>query len=116
MYSELYIVIFIFGIIFWPFIFALGGESIILSIMFFLNIVLFGLVYYFCSGPVMTYFEGLRIISNNTATGCVNISIVVVPFMFGVATTRALYHIAIGFNKGRVYTSSKWIEIVESTY
>ena len=111
-----YVVISFLLIIFWPFLLIDTFSPEIVVFIAILNTGLFTLTYYFCTNEFCSFYQSFRIIVAPTQSGCANITIIyAIPLIIGLFIYALLLSIT-GIFRGRLYTQTKWMNLVERFY
>lgn len=118
-WDRLYTGFFVFFALYWP----LGGflpglregkpNQVIIPII---NTLLIFLVWYFCSQPGMPFFRALGVISASVQSGCIQMTVMLMPWFLAFALSVALYFTIIGLFKGRSYTQERWMKFVTKQF
>ena len=77
-----------------------------------LNIALLAFVWTRCNLPGLSLWDGLKVISSRSMSGCANITILYIyPLLFYIYVVAA-YHSLIGLFQGAEYTRERWLRLV----
>jgi ABC-type branched-subunit amino acid transport system permease subunit len=69
-------------------------------------------VWFFNSGPLLSFPKGLEIIASANISGCANLTMLYLfPVLF-IVYCIAFYNAVVGLKKGKRYTERKWVEEV----
>ncbi len=113
--NWLYSVFFLVLIAGWPFaILDISSRGIDLNfwVMLLINSIVIVLVWHYNSVPVLPFFKGLTAICSSMMSGCANITLLYLPFVFFFLYVVILANTLVGLFRGREYTQEKWVKIV----
>jgi len=114
--NQLYAGIFVFLILVWPLSFAEGTKPHLMWPFLITNTSLFILVWYFNSHPEMSYFRGLSVICASMMTGCLQMTIMILPWVLAFVSLTSLFFTLVGLIKGRKFTQERWMKLVLAFY
>jgi len=114
--NQLYAGIFVFLILVWPLGFAEGDMQHPMWPVLITNTSLFILVWYFNSHPEMSYFRGLSVICASMMTGCLQLTIMILPWVLAFVYLASLFLTLVGLIKGRKFTQGRWMKLVMGFY
>lgn len=108
-----YAYLFLAMVVGWPFLMLVWTLPIPLVVgLAVLNTALLALVWHYCSSPVLSFVNGIHILSARLSSGCLNLTVIyLLPFL----AVNYLLFIGItllGLARGRKYTQDNWVRFV----
>ena len=113
--NWLYSISFLVLIAGWPFaILDSSGMDLDFNFwgMLLINSMVIALVWYYNSVPALPFFKGLTAICSSMMSGCANMTLLYLPFVFFFLYVVILANTLVGLVKGRKYTQEKWVKVV----
>ena len=111
-----YVALFTLGILLWPLCLLEELPGIWSAAPSFLNLALFIFAAVYCSTKNCSYSHGLKIVSASQMTGCMNITMFILPPVLLYVYLASVIISLIGLWKGRAWSQERWERLILGFY